>query len=279
MNTPYLPVRWSGPVLFSLMVLSFLPSPVVAAAPDGSGPWADTVVSASQGLMKNGLAVPAARSNPNSALGVAENDTVDGHFYSLGFGGNIVLGFEGGISSGVFVVEATNADPVYPIEKARVEASEDGTTWITAGTVNQDGTVPLPATVTCAKYVRITDISDPSIMPDEIADGYDVDGVKVTGTTCKPKPPHGGSTTIDIDVSRDCEIKQTSTMVVTSVVKTSSKTGGNSIKNTTGGNAKIKTGKATSISSVKVTGGSNVVQNSCKNCGSAGVSISIEGNK
>src|ERR1700722_2761947 len=96
-------------------------SPAFAAAPDGLGPWADTVVSFHQGLQKNGLPVAAARSNPNAAVGVAENTPmVDSSFVSLGFGGNIVLGFDNGISSGAMVVEATN-EPGYPIETAKVE--------------------------------------------------------------------------------------------------------------------------------------------------------------
>lgn len=178
----------------SILVSSLLfVTPTFAAAPDGAGPWADSVFSVSQGLMKNGAAVPAARSDPNAALGVAENDTVEPHFFSLGFGGKLALGFVNGISSGVIVVEATN--PNYPAEKAKVEVSENGTTWVDAGTITQDGTVNKPAGVGCAKYVRLTDVSDPAVFTDATADGYDVDGVKATGEPCKPptKDCHGGN--------------------------------------------------------------------------------------
>lgn len=179
-----------------LFFLFFAPS-TFAAAPDGMGPWADSVVSSSQGLMKNGLSVPAIRSNPNSALGIAENNTVDGNFYSLGFGGNIILGFDNGISSGVIVVEATN--PGYPAEKAKVEVSENGTTWFNAGTVTQDGSVNKPEQVRCARYVRLTDVSNPPDFSDGTADGYDVDGVQATGNPCSI--PVGGcqDATLSID--------------------------------------------------------------------------------
>lgn len=169
--------------------LFFFVSPASAAAPDGLGPWADTVDSFHQGVMKNGLPVPAARSDTTAALGVAENTpTIDPTFFSLGFGGDIVLGFDNGISSGAMVIEAT-IEPGYPLETATVEMSEDGVHWVMAGNVSQDGTVAKPTQITCAKFVRITDTSDASIMPDDVADGYDVDGVRATGTSCTSITP------------------------------------------------------------------------------------------
>jgi len=158
-----------------------------AATPDGAGPWADEVVTSSQANTKGGTPVSTvnpARSDPTSALGIAENDTVDGNFFSLGFGGSITLRFDNGISSGVFVVEATN--PNYPLESAQVEVSEDGITWFVAGTVVQDDTVDVPREVNCAAYVRITDTSDPNDFTGDTADAYDVDGVKAQGEPCDP---------------------------------------------------------------------------------------------
>src|SRR5581483_12293450 len=104
---------------FVSTALFFFVTPSFAAAPDGLGPWADSVLSSHQGLMKNGLAVPAARSDPTAAVGIAENTPlVDTTFFSLGFGGNIVLGFDNGISSGAMMVEAT-IQPGYPDETAK----------------------------------------------------------------------------------------------------------------------------------------------------------------
>lgn len=172
---------------FSLVAL-FTAGIALAAASDGNGPWADEVTSSAQGLLKNGEPVPAIRSNPASALGVAENDTVDGSFFSLGFGGQITLRFDNGVRDGVIVVESTN--PNYPSESARVEVSADNTSWTSAGNVTQDGQVSMPENLTCVNYVRITDTSDAAIFPDDIADGFDVDGVQaVNGEPCTTPSP------------------------------------------------------------------------------------------
>lgn len=174
------------PALLLLLLVLFA-SPVLAAAPDGLGSWADSVMSSSQGLMKNGAAVPAIRSDVTSAVGEAEFTLTDGDFFSLGFGGNIVLGFDNGISNGAVIIESTF--PGYPGELAQVEMSEDGVTWVTAGTVLQDGTVNQPETVSCAKFVKIIDISNPEDFGDATADGYDVDGVQATGDPCPIASP------------------------------------------------------------------------------------------
>jgi hypothetical protein len=176
-------------IIFPLFLSLFsFASPAFAAAPDGIGNWADNVFSFHQGLMKNGLPVPSIRSNPNAAVGIAENNTVEGNFFSLGFGGNIVLEFDSGITSGVFVVESTNSG--YPIEKAKVEISENGITWVNAGQISQSGSVNKPTNLKCAKYIRITDVSNPKDFSDATADGYDVDGVKATGQPCTPPVNH-----------------------------------------------------------------------------------------
>lgn len=171
-----------------LATLAILPTSAYAAAPDGAGPWADTVVTSSQGLMKNGSPVPAPRSDATSALGVAENTTVDGTFFSLGFGGSITLSFDNLISNGVIVVEATNPD--YPLEQVNIELSSDGASWINAGTIVQDGSVSMPDNLTCAKFVRITDTSNAANFTDDTADAYDVDGVQATdGEPCEIPTP------------------------------------------------------------------------------------------
>lgn len=169
-------------VAAALLMGGMSASSAMAAAPDGNGPWADSVVNAMQGMTKAGVAVPAERSNPDSALGVAEETLQNGTFYSLGFGGKLTLGFQNGISSGAFVVESTN--PGYPTEKAMVEVSQDGTTWYPAGNLNQSGEVALPDQVECGKFVRITDMSNPADFADAAADAYDVDGVKAVGNSC-----------------------------------------------------------------------------------------------
>lgn len=162
-------------------VASLLMPTAFAATPDGFGPWADSVVTSTQGLQKDNNPVQVIRSDPSSTLGVAENNTTPGNFYSLGFGGTITLGFTNGISTGAFVVEATN-NP-YPAETANVEVSQDGVNWYLAGTVSEDGSVPLPRQVSCGKFVRITDTSNKD-QYEATADGYDVDGVEANGLSC-----------------------------------------------------------------------------------------------
>ena len=156
---------------------------VNAAAPDGSGPWADAVVNFSQGLTKAGGAIDANRSDPSQALGVAEQTVTPGTFVSLGFGGSITLQFDNGISNGVFVVESTNPD--YPVEHAHVDLSADGSTWFSAGNLDQTGTVTQPDSLTCAQYVRVTDTSNSADFSEDTADAYDVDGVQaMEGQAC-----------------------------------------------------------------------------------------------
>lgn len=237
----------TGISVFSFLLLS--PSLVFAASPDGLGPWADSVKSATQGLRKDGSVIPANRSDSSSTLGVAEDTTTDGSFYSLGFGGVISLGFDNGISTGVIVVEATNAG--YPAEKVKVEVSENGTTWVSAGEVSQDGSVNKPAGVTCAKYVRITDISNKDDFTDPTADGYDVDGVKASGDACVP-PTECKDGCCDTTV-----IQGNATVVKTNVVS-SANTGGNKA-NGNSSDVTVKSGDAKSNVKVSVTGGTNVV--------------------
>lgn len=269
--------RFCLSILASFFVL-FFPTFAVAAAPDGAGPWADNVVSSSQGMRKNGTAVLPARSNPTAAVGVAENDTNDGSFFSLGFGGSITLGFDNGISGGTLVVEATN--PGYPTEKAKVEVSPDGTTWTVAGNVEADGEVALPQSVTCAKFVRVTDTSNTADFSDDTADAYDVDGVKSTGETCTvptPTPPCDQNDK-DCCAGGDVKVSQKNKTVVTTVVSQVGNTGGNKIKDNTGGDNKIKTGNVKNKTSVQVQGGSNtaILDSSC--CGGGSTNIIIKGN-
>lgn len=195
-------------ILFSLFLsICFFVTPAFAGTPDTTGTWADSITSFHQGLMKNGLAVPVIRSDPTTALGVAINTNVDGTFVALGFGGNLVLGFTHGISSGAMVFEAT-INP-YPDEKAKIEMSADGINWVNAGTITETATVNQPAAITCAKYVRITDVSDPSIFSDATADGYDVEGVHAIGDACQPALSPTASVTPSVNPSPTVSPTQT----------------------------------------------------------------------
>ena len=255
--------------LFSIALLLFV-SPAHAAAPDGLGPWADSVFSFHQGLEKNGLAVAAARSNPTAALGVAENTpAVDSTFVSLGFGGSIVLGFDNGIKSGTMIVESTK-EP-YPAETAKIEMSQDGVHWKMAGNVSKSGTVYKPSQLTCAKYVRITDTSNPNNFSDATADGYDVDGVKATGNPCTPPTTTGNG-----GGSCTSNITQNNNSTIINGITVNQNTGNNTANKNTGGSTSITTGNTTTNVTTTTTGSSNVVNGT--NCGGGNTSVNILNN-
>jgi hypothetical protein len=172
--------------------------PAMAATPDGPGPWADTVVQVALGAQANGRPVRADRQFLNAALGVAElapvhPDLYAQYFTSLGFGGQIVLGFQNAICNrasdgeAAHLAEATS-EP-YPDELADVYASQDGTNFVYAGRVVKSGDIALPPGVPAAHYLRIVDVTPPGAWPPQ-ADGYDLDGVAalVPGPACSAAP-------------------------------------------------------------------------------------------
>ena len=136
----------------------------------------------------------ADRSDPTDALGVAENDpntptgNIPGTYFSLGFGGEITLGFQNNVCNGpgsdvdLGLVEAT--DEPYGVETVDVYVSSDGVTYVKAGDdVERDGEVSLPDSVTIARYVRIVDTNDPADFRSD-GDGFDLDGVRALDTNC-----------------------------------------------------------------------------------------------
>ncbi|HVY36198.1 MAG TPA: peptidoglycan-binding domain-containing protein [Candidatus Paceibacterota bacterium] len=163
-----------------------------------NGSWADAVVDSSQGTRKDGSAVLAARSNPDDALGASDWTSGGSNgFYSLGFGGSITLSFDSYVPDvtgpDLSIHEATNG--VYPLEKATVEVSQDGSTWELAGTADNTSAskvtdIDFSSTgLAWIKYVRITDTSDTSLFTTNDADGFDLDAVEATQQVCdEPQP-------------------------------------------------------------------------------------------
>ena len=150
--------------------------------------YASSVSSYGQGLKKDGVTtVDVERSVPEQGL-IFETGSNPSNFFSLGFGGWIIVEFDCPIPNGegddLRIIEDTWG--TYPVETAEVYASQDGTNWIDLG--EADNTVRHIInihTVTAfdlgslewAKYIKIVDTSDPGVHEDA-ADGYDLNAVE-----------------------------------------------------------------------------------------------------
>jgi len=150
-----------------------------AAAPDGSGPWADQVVSAEQGLQIDGSPVAATRSDTSQALGVAEETGNEGTFYTLGRFGTLTLQFDNPIcnveGADLNLVSATSD----PFDTVNVSLSDNGIDF-TAVTSDVSGSrqISLPDSMPRATFVRLVDSSVSGV------DGYDLDGIEALGSGC-----------------------------------------------------------------------------------------------
>lgn len=153
--------------------------------------WATFVDSAAQGNLNNGLPITdLTRTDPNKALGVN-----DGQFFSLGFGGKLILKFSGYIvdmpySDDLTFHEVTNGRSTYPLEKAEVWVSQDGSLWKSLGEVTSQANMTGIASKDLAgsgfdwvKYVKLVDTTNPAIH-NSTADGYDVDAVYANMVVC-----------------------------------------------------------------------------------------------
>ena len=171
--------------------------PVFTQCTNPTQSYATKVIASSQGVRKNGTPVDVSRSNPSYALGAPQslgtpfdNPVVPNSFYSLGFGlaqnatsgGSIVVEFGNG-----YIVDGSGNDirawevtggSSYPVEKIKIEVSQDGTNWfLVASSLDRDTEADLALSgLTWAKYVRITDVSPRGLFEDT-ADGYDLDAV------------------------------------------------------------------------------------------------------
>lgn len=154
----------------------------------GQFAFASTIIGTEQGKRKDGSSVLAARSVPTQGL-VLENGNYETNFYSLGFGGWIIVGFAD------IIVDAPGNDlritedtwGPYPVERADVYVSQNGTDWEKIGTADNTNSVNATHTTTefdlaslgwtYAEFVKIVDTSDPAVH-NAIADGYDLNAVE-----------------------------------------------------------------------------------------------------
>ncbi|MEX1188316.1 MAG: fasciclin domain-containing protein [Bacteroidia bacterium] len=172
-----------------------LSSPVV---PPINSCYPSRVLSFVPRKQNDGSDISETRLNPNNALGMPENSDAptsedNVNFVSLGFGGEIILGFDAAIRNGegddIIVYETTfNSGPNndcrrWP-ERIDVFASQDSCNWVYLGRECQDASFDL-GTLSWAKYLRIRDVSNPSggSFSNIADDGYNLDGVScVHGT-------------------------------------------------------------------------------------------------
>ena len=170
---------------------------------------ADSVVDFDQGVLKNGGAVVVGRSDPTYALGAPQSTgtpfdspVVPNSFFSLGFdegtdatpseGGWIVFEFTNnyivdGPGNDIRAWEITGGTS-YPVEKIKIEVSQDGTNWfLVASSLDRDTEADLADSgLTWANFIRITDVSNPDDF-NATADAYDLDAV--SALTCASRSP------------------------------------------------------------------------------------------
>jgi len=169
--------------------------PVVVPCVEGAA-WAGKIETANQGKLKNGNTITdPLRTDPSRALGVN-----DGLFFSLGYGGSIIVSFAGYVvdkpnSNDLSFHEVANGRPSYPIEKALIEVSKDGINWVNLGEVdnkaggNGIAYKDLNGTgLDWIKFVKITDTTNDS-RHIGTADGYDLDAVDATEQVCEEPEP------------------------------------------------------------------------------------------
>lgn len=150
--------------------------------------YASVVVDSYQGEKKDGNPVRSERSDPDQGL-VFETGRDEHNFFSLGFGGWIILEFDCPIQNGegndVKIIEDTWG--TYPLETANVSASQDGNAWYDLGEADNLTRDVLGihtisefdlGSLGWAEYIKVEDTTDP-VGHNNSSDGYDLNAVEV----------------------------------------------------------------------------------------------------
>ncbi|MBL3655650.1 T9SS type A sorting domain-containing protein [Fulvivirga sediminis] len=156
---------------------------------------AEHVVSYTPGRKQNGTPINSARREANKSLSISQENQRE-NFVSLGFGGSITLElgnrvYDDGTAEPEIILKETSYGRAnemcysstgysYP-EQAHVELSADGNQWYSLPNVYcrtsfLDIQPAVKQGMAYAKYIKITDVSDPNHFPGN-ADGYDLDAV------------------------------------------------------------------------------------------------------
>lgn len=155
---------------------------------EGEPFFASTVESYDQGQKKDGSNVDANRSIPEQGLVLELGQNVS-NFFSLGFGGWIIASFDDvfvdGPGNDIKITEDTWGGN-YPLEKADVYVSQNGTDWVFLGTADNTNLnvihtiseFDLATTgLTWGQYIKVVDTTDPNIHSAS-ADGYDLNAIE-----------------------------------------------------------------------------------------------------
>lgn len=166
----------------------------IPACTEGTG-WATSVVFTDQGTLKSGGTIlDPARTDPLKILGAN-----DGIFFSLGYGGNVVLSFNQWVTDAdgndLSFHEVTWGRTTYPIEKAEVFVSQDNSSWQSLGEIsNKDNILGISykdISVTGWDWIKYVKLVDTTVDPTHAsnADGFDLDAIDVVYGVCEEPQP------------------------------------------------------------------------------------------
>jgi hypothetical protein len=144
----------------------------IIAAGSTAAAQAATVYASSVISTKTTQTVSSERADAASALGAADKS-----FYSLGLGGEIVLGFDKLVSGLGSITEVTFALPNY-FEYANVFTSLDGETWTSIGQASNQfaqAGLALDGGSDPFQFVKLVDVSPGKIGSGR--DGFDIDAI------------------------------------------------------------------------------------------------------
>lgn len=152
---------------------------------------ASEVISYTAGTSSNGGAIAADRTNPELALGIPEDDDATLNFVTLGYGGSLILGFDGPVINGegddMYIVETSYSGPACTsgngYEVADVYVSQDNVTYHFLGTICRDAGVDISDSGVELPYILYLKIVNNNV-ESSTPDGYDVDGVYVLNNDC-----------------------------------------------------------------------------------------------
>ncbi len=146
------------------------------------------------GNTKSGNAIASNRMDPTQALGEPENDDTI-NFVSLGYGGEITIGFDGIVYNGpgddLMVLETTFNNATfesYP-ESASVLVSQDGFQFYEIGinVTNEFASLDISNAPVFLPYITHVKVIDTTPAESQSEDGFDLDGV-VALTGCNDNP-------------------------------------------------------------------------------------------